>query len=336
MDEEEREKLVKAFKKEKRHNVRTRIHMVCMVKINEITVTETAKLFYCDVHTVINQIRRYDEEGLEGLADKSRSGRPTKLKLEKIEKIVKKSDSIVTPKKLNADIKKECGVQYSISNLRKIMRDKLNLSAKTTQTVHINRASIEKIRRWQRAKKAQISRLKNAGYTIVAMDQAIFVDDPVSGVKYWSTKGVPIVTTYKGRHQKLVVFGVITSDGRQCNRIYDKFNKENVVKFLKEVEKKFGKTAIILDNAPQHKAKIVQEYVRNCPNIKLIWLPTSTPELNVTEAMWKQSKYDVLVGKYYSSFKKMCNAISEYFRTKRFGLDLTSFLYRKSLNEINF
>ena len=148
MDKKECEELVKAFKKEKRSNVRTRIHMVCMVKVNEMTVTETAKLFHCDVHTVINQIRRYDEEGLEGLADKSRSGRPTKLKLEKIKKIVTKSDNI-TPKKLNADIKKECGVQYSMSNLRKIMRNKLNLSANTTQTVHINQASMKKIRQWQ-------------------------------------------------------------------------------------------------------------------------------------------------------------------------------------------
>ena len=66
--------LIRAYKKEKRANVRDRIHIVCMIKINGLAASKVARLYYCDPHTVTSWVRRYNEEGLAGLEDKPRSG----------------------------------------------------------------------------------------------------------------------------------------------------------------------------------------------------------------------------------------------------------------------
>ena len=73
MDQEEQNLLVRAYKKEKSGAIKERIHIVCMIKINGHTVTEAAAQHYCDPHTVTGWLRRYEEGGLAGLADRPRS-----------------------------------------------------------------------------------------------------------------------------------------------------------------------------------------------------------------------------------------------------------------------
>ena len=47
---------------------------------------------------------------------------------------------------------------------------------------------------------------------------------------------------------------------------------------------------------------------------------------------WKQGKDDLLVSKYYPSFTNLKAAITDYYRTKRFKLDITKYLMRESEN----
>ena len=49
-----------------------------MVKINGLKVSEVASLCYCDSRTVSGWVRRFEKDGLAGLKDKPRSGRPPK------------------------------------------------------------------------------------------------------------------------------------------------------------------------------------------------------------------------------------------------------------------
>ncbi len=78
-------------------------------------------------------------------------------------------------------------------------------TVKTVKRIHINRAEIVQIKRWQHNAKRQISHLESNKFAVVVFDEAIFIDDPASGVKYWSKKGEPIVLPYKGRHGRVVV-----------------------------------------------------------------------------------------------------------------------------------
>ena len=261
--------------------------------------------------------------------------RPPKVKPDKIVDIVEQAECIITPKRLKSDIQTSLGIKYHITSVRRIM-NRIGLSAKTVRRVHVNRASIEEIKRWQHNATRRISRLESKGFVTVVFDEAIFIDDPASGVKYWSPEGESIVTTYKGRHGRVVAYGAITTDGRQFFRTYKKFDKETVLVYLKELVRHFDKVTIVMDNAPQHTAGIVMEFLKENPNVKVIWLPTATPELSVIEEYWHQAKRDVLVSKYYYTILDMHCAMSEYFRTTRTRLDVMKFICRRSLDVKNF
>ncbi len=119
-----------------------------------------------------------------------------------------------------------------------------------------------------------------------------------------------------GGHKKIVVSGALAEDGSHLFRTYERFNAETFVKYLEEMRVKWGKIAVILDNAPQHTAKIVQKYLdEHKKDVVLSFLPTSSPELNAVEECWRRAKYEILVARYYQDLEDMWDVVSEYFRS---------------------
>ncbi len=212
------------------------------------------------------------------------------------------------------------------------------MSAKTVKRIHINRAEIKQIKRWQHNAKRRISRLESNKFAVIVFDEAIFIDDPASRVKYQSKKGEPIVLAYKGRHGRVVVvvvaYGSIATDGRQFFRTYDRFDKETVLQYIKELARHFKKVAIIMDNAPQHKACILQEFLDGNSNVKVIWMmPTATPEVSVTEerSMAPPGKAQCPSVRIHATVGEMRMIPSEYFRTARLEPDVIKFISKSPL-----
>jgi len=48
------------------------------------------------------------------------------------------------------------------------------------------------------------------------------------------------------------------------------------------------------------------------------------------EACRRRGKRDLLILEYYGTFAAMCAAVSEYYRTTRFKLDVYEYLYKSS------
>lgn len=327
--------LLQASRTEKNPVTREKIIAVSLYKNENMSQTKIGRIHGRTRQTISNWIERYEKHGIAGLENKPIPGRPPTVELVQIRKILARTDSITTPKKLRREIHETLGVKYHITNVRKIMH-KLGLSGKTAQRVHMRRPEMEEIRKWQRNATRRISRLESKGFATVVFDEAIFIDDPSPGVKYWSPRGLPIVTAYKGRHGRSVAYGALATDGRQFIRVYKKFNKETVLQYFKELVRHFHKVTIIMDNASQHKAKIVQEFLAGNPDARVIWLPTATPELSAIEEYWHQSKREVLVSEHYATVVEMRRALSEYLRTARPQIDVMAFIRRKSLPVKNF
>jgi hypothetical protein len=55
------------------------------------------------------------------------------------------------------------------------------------------------------------------------------------------------------------------------------------------------------------------------------YLSKGSPEFNAVEECWKQGKDDLLVSKYYPRFTDLKVAIREYYRTRRFNLDIVKY-----------
>ena len=65
-----------------------------------------------------------------------------------------------------------------------------------------------------------------------------------------------------------------------------------------------GKLFTICDNAKYYRSNLVKEYLKNNTRVKLIFLPSYSPNLNLIERLWKFYKKKVLYDQYYENFKE--------------------------------
>ena len=146
----------------------------------------------------------------------------------------------------------------------------------------------------------------------------------------WTRKGMRPVVTITGSHQKTCVFGVLSINGIQFFRQYSTFDQDTFLQYLKELQRKFGKLVLFLDRAAQHYRSIkVRKHLEENKNvIRVEYLPKGSPEFNAVEECWREGKDDLLVSRYYPKFQNLKKTIAEYYRTKRFGLNITNYLLR--------
>ena len=57
----------------------------------------------------------------------------------------------------------------------------------------------------------------------------------------------PVVTVTTGSHSKTIIFGALSSDGKQLFRQYDRFDSQTFIRYLEQVRKKFKKYVIFVD-----------------------------------------------------------------------------------------
>jgi transposase len=119
-------------------------------------------------------------------------------------------------------------------------------------------------------------------------------------------------------------------DGRQFFRQYDDFNAVTFLAYLKELHRKFPKMILFMDKARQHRiSKRVREYLeKNEDTIKVVWIPSASPEFNALEECWRQGEKDLLHCIFYDRFMDLKGSIAKYYRTKRFRLSIVRYLLR--------
>ena len=88
-------------------------------------------------------LKRYDREGMEGLKDRTKSGRPSKLSEEtsyQIKQELKQSNHGWTTKQVEELIIKKSGIKYHSIHIYRILR-KWGFKQKVPRKIHVNTAS---------------------------------------------------------------------------------------------------------------------------------------------------------------------------------------------------
>jgi len=148
----------------------------------------------------------------------------------------------------------------------------------------------------------------------------------------WAGPGIRPVRIVSGSHFKTVVFGAISIDGVQLFRQYDEFAGPSFLDFLKKLHRKFGKLYLFLDKANQHKkTEIVADYLRkNRKTLRVRWIPTASPEFDMLEECWRQGEKDLSgLPVFPITLQDLRKFLAKYYRTRRFHLDMRSFLLTK-------
>ena len=310
-------------------NSRTRERLLAIFEFNEhdIHPKQIAAKMKDSIRTIKNWIKRYLEEGIAGLSDKPRSGRPRKVPKITLDDFMKRKGKLTTPKQTRQEILEEFGCKYALAYVRALLRE-CGYSPKTAQKIHVKAASRKEVRKWRRKILPKIKEYEEAGYTVFVMDESHFVYDSRTGKKYWTRIAEPVYMSTNGAHQKITMFGANSTNGKQFFRCYKKLTTSKFIDYLKAMYSVHGKVLAIADLAPSHQSNKTKEFVKNHSGIELEHFPRRSPYLNSVEKCWRQTKHDQQNSEYYESMKEMKKSVSKHLGMHRFKLSVLKYLKR--------
>lgn len=163
----------------------------------------------------------------------------------------------------------------------------------------------------------------------MVQDESIFHYE-VTLKRYWFRKGSKPRAKVTGSKARLCLFGSLTDKGSQCYRQYEKINSATFIDYTQRLLVRYRKMLYYIDEAPWHTSKITTAFLKkNKRRIRVVWFPKGFPESNPVEETWKQGKYDAKLGAtFHTDFKTFKQAVSRYYRSKRFHLNVYRYLCR--------
>jgi len=137
--------LVSLYRKEKDPKVKERLFLVIRVRCDHQIPYHVVKEMNRSNPWAFYWLKRYEEEGTEGLKDRIKSGRRPCIskKIEfKIKNILKESNQGWTTKQIGELIIRESGVKYHHTHIYRVVK-KWGFKQKVPRKVHVNTASAE-------------------------------------------------------------------------------------------------------------------------------------------------------------------------------------------------
>lgn len=119
-----REALERAIREEHDADVRLRMLLVLKVKFASLGQNQAARELHAFSSWAVKWVRRFEEEGIEGLRTRERSGRPPEVErrvMAKVEREVMTNQSGWTVREVRELVRKEAGVTYSERHVLRLL-----------------------------------------------------------------------------------------------------------------------------------------------------------------------------------------------------------------------
>jgi transposase len=142
----------------------------------------------------------------------------------------------------------------------------------------------------------QIQRAKNA--IMYFEDESCVQLSPVLG-KTWGPVGKVTIQKVTGRRGSVSAISAVSKAGNLFFNIHDsgkRFNADDIIGFLSALltEHKRRHLIVIMDRAPCHTAKKVQDFAFVQKRLNIFYLPPRSPEFNPAEKIWHHLKHHEL------------------------------------------
>ena len=137
--------LVNLYKKENDPKVKERLLLIIKVKQDKQIPFRVVKELHRSNPWASDWLKRYDMEGLKGLKDRTKAGRPPELSKDMVYQIKKElsnSKQGWTAKQVEGLIVQKSGIKYHYTHIYRILR-KWGFKQKVPRKVHVNTASPE-------------------------------------------------------------------------------------------------------------------------------------------------------------------------------------------------
>jgi transposase len=300
--------------------VSERIRMI-LLSSRGYPIPEIATIFECDEATVRSWIERFEAEGVAGLRDRPRSGRPRKADAVAREQI--RFDLEQGPAKqgylfgywtlvtLSHHLVGRCGLILSRTTLRRTVLDLDFRWRRPRHDLPTDPAAATIM--WQLCH--QLLHLPTEA-VVLALDECDVHLLPVLRAM-WMPRGKQIRIPTPGSNRKRTVFGALDlASGRW---LYQVTVRKRSIEFLAFLEHLIAACpecplVLILDNASIHKAKCVQVWLTEHPQVQLLYLPAySGHKHNPVEKVWWRLKDRIAADRLHGSIDALIEGVHEFF-----------------------
>lgn len=313
---ESEEELLNMIKNEQRGRFRDRLRILWLLKSGKVeTMEHAAELCGISRKTAAEWFRRYETGGIaELLSLKTVPGRNRAIPLETLEDLKKKlsmpDGGFGSYEEIRIWLNKEHDLDIKYKTVHKTVRYYLGAKLKTPRPSHMKKNEDE-VRGFRESLPVIISEISdntNDPLRIFSYDESRFGLITSLGKKI-TLPGVRPIGHMQRIFENYQIYGA--TEVRTGEKFFPEFpgmNTDCFQMFLNNFSELFQDTIniVLLDNAGIHKAKRLE-----IPgNIRLVFLPAYSPELNPIERFWQYIKKDTK-GKIFSDLAEMKDFVAD-------------------------
>jgi transposase len=310
--------LQRIYCQSRHHQVRQRAH--CLILAWQgVKIPELIRLFQVSYKTIYNWLNRWESEGIVGLYNQRGRGRPSRFNDEQkaqIKEWVKQEPRQL--KQVVQKIQEQWDVEVSTKTIQRILK-MLSMSWHRMRRSVGGEPEPEEYRR-KKLELEELKRLDREGeINLYYLDEAGFCLIP--SVPYgWQNIG-EYLTIKSRRSRRLNVLGILNREHHLESYISEQSINSDVITycidtFFQVVHKP---TVIVVDRASIHTSDVVLDKLEEWSerNLRIFELPSSSPELNLIEILWRFIKYQWLEIEAYSDWETFVASVEKIL--KEFG-----------------
>ena len=300
--------------------VSERIRMV-LLSARRYPVPQIAAIFECDEATVRHWLARFEAEGVDGLRDRPRSGRPPKAGAatraalaEAVAQPPGRAGHLAgfwTVAMLTLHLTAVLGCALSPTTVRRRLRA---LDYRWRRPRHELRGDPEEgttmwglaDRIWRAPAEAVVLALDECDVHLLPALRAM-----------WMRRGQQARIPTPGGNRKRAVFGALDPvAGTWHYAVFARKRAVEFVAFLEQLAAAYpGRPVLVaLDNASIHRAKAVRAWLAAQAQVELLYLPAySGHEQNPVEKVWWRLKERVAANRLHGSMEALVETVHEFF-----------------------
>ena len=314
INQEELNELRRTHRQAKNKRDADRIKAIYSLAIGH-SIAEVASILMIDEETLRNYRASYQAGGVKALLKNNYQGsqcRLGELELEQL-KIELESTIHLATQSIIHFIEKNFGVTYTLSGMRDLLH-RLGYEYKKPKLVPGN-PDVEKQEIF--AEQYEAFMQNKSSTTEVLFVDAVHPEHNTMAAYGWIKRGEKRELKTNSGRERLNLHGAINAETHQVTLIESQtVNSDSTIDLLTAIEQAYPSTpeiVVILDNARYHYSKGVQEFIKDS-RIRLVFLPSYSPNLNLIERLWKFFKKKVLYNQYYQDIKAFRKASINFFK----------------------
>lgn len=292
------------------------------------SAAQVAEILLFDENTSRHYFDRYQKGGLGALLDDNYSGAEPKLDTHQMRELEGYLEEHILPdaKSVIAHINRRYGVRYSVSGVTNLLH-RLGFSYKKPSHVPGKQNPAQQQAFLKEYKYIKANKGENDPIYFADATHPQHNSIPAYG---WIKKGQEKVLKANCGRQRLNINGAMNIETLEPTvRFYETINAQSAMDLFAQIEAKHPQANVIyviVDNARYYRSRWLKKALEGT-KIKLIFLPTYSPNLNLIERYWKFFKKTVLNNRYYETFEEFKRACESFFRKrKRYLPELRSLL----------